>query len=108
MHFICGEFFVILADEIIPILPNEQILLECRLFVVGGNTGLKTASCCFDVAVTVVNANNNGVVEVFHISFLSSALQRSNMVVVLADFVVQFLVGWQHGVQKIVAVDAIQ
>lgn len=40
-HFVRDKFFVFLSDEIISVLIDEQIALEGRLLVVGGNAVLK-------------------------------------------------------------------
>ena len=60
-HFVRDKFFVFLSDEIISVLIDEQIALEGRLLVVGGNARLEAAVGSLDVAVAVVDANDDGV-----------------------------------------------
>lgn len=42
-HFVGDKFLVFLTDEIISALIDEQIALEGRLFVIGGNARLEAA-----------------------------------------------------------------
>ena len=62
-----------LSDQIILALINKQIAFEGRFFIIGSNAGLETAVGGLDVAVAVVDADDNGigVVHKIHIgSFL--------------------------------------
>lgn len=50
-----------LTDEIISALIDKQIALECRLLVVGGYARLEAAVGGFDVAVAVVDTDDDGI-----------------------------------------------
>ena len=50
-----------LADEIISVLIDKQIALESRLFVIGGNARLEAAVGGLDVAIAVVDTDDNGI-----------------------------------------------
>nr|WP_243126384.1 hypothetical protein [Acetivibrio ethanolgignens] len=62
-----------LTDEIIFAFINQQIAFECRLFVVGGNARLEAAVGGLDVAIPVVDADDDGsggVHKIHRVSFL--------------------------------------
>ena len=62
-----------LTDEIISALIDKQIALEGRFFVIGGNARLETAVGGLDVAVAVVDADDDGigvVHKIHRVSFL--------------------------------------
>ena len=75
-HFVGDKFLVFLTDEIISALIDKQVAFECRLFVVGGYARLEAAVGGLDVAVAVVDTDDDGigVVVVVHnihsVSFL--------------------------------------
>lgn len=72
-HFVGDEFLVFLADEIISALIDKQIAFECRLFIISGNARLETAVGGLDVAIAVVNADDDGigvVHKIHRVSFL--------------------------------------
>jgi len=52
---------VFLSDEIISALIDKQITFEGRLLVIGGNARLETAVGSFDIAVAVVDSDDDGV-----------------------------------------------
>ena len=60
-HLVGDKFLVFLSDEIISALVDKQIALKDRLFVIGSNARLETAVGSFDIAVAVINANDNGI-----------------------------------------------
>lgn len=62
-HFVGDKFLMFLSDQIISALIDKQIALEGRLFVIGGNTRLKAAVGGLDVAVAVIDADDNGIIE---------------------------------------------
>ncbi len=74
-HFVGDKFLVFFSDVIISALIDKQVALEGRLFVVSGNARLKAAVGSLDVAIAVVDADDDGIgVVVVHkihrVSFL--------------------------------------
>ena len=75
-HFVGDKFLVFLTDEIVSVLIDKQIAFEGWLFVVGGNARLEAAVGGLDVAVAMVDTDDNGIgaVAVVHkihiVSFL--------------------------------------
>ena len=65
-HFVGDKFLVFLTDEIISALIDKQIAFEGRLLVVGGNSRLETAVGGLDVAIAVVDTDDNGIGVVVH------------------------------------------
>ena len=53
-----------LTNEVETAFMNQQIALESRLIVKGGHAGFEAAVGGLDVAVAVVNANDDGMVIV--------------------------------------------
>lgn len=72
-------FFSFLAHEIISTAIGEKIALEGRLFVIAGHARLKAAVRRFDVAVAVIDADNDRLVsrihKAVHHKFLSAAVR---------------------------------
>ena len=48
-----------LSDQIVASLIDQQIALEGRFLVEGGHAGFETAAGSFDVAIAVVNADDD-------------------------------------------------
>lgn len=73
-HFVGDKFLVVFSDEIVFALIDEQIAFEGRFLVVGDNAGLETAVGSFNVAVAVVDTDDDGIGVVIHkihsVSFL--------------------------------------
>ena len=65
-HFVGDKFLVFLPDEVVPAPVDEQVAFECRLLVISGNARPETAVGRLDVAVAVVDTDNNGVCVVVH------------------------------------------
>jgi hypothetical protein len=65
-HFVGDKFLVLLTNEIISALIDKQIALEGRLFVVDGYARLKAAVGGLDVAVAVVDTDDDGIGVVVH------------------------------------------
>ena len=72
-HFVGDKFLVFLTDEIVSVLIDKQIAFEGWLFVVGGNARLEAAVGGLDVAIPVVDADDDGsggVHKIHRVSFL--------------------------------------
>ena len=71
---------MLFTNDIISALIDKQVAFKGRLFVIGGNARLETAVGSLDVAVSVIDANNDGIrvkiVHKIHNDFLSAALRR--------------------------------
>ena len=63
---------MLIPDDIIPVVKDEHIAFEGGFLVVDGHTGLKAGVGRLDVPVTVVDADDRGLViyGVIHIVFL--------------------------------------
>ena len=86
-HFVGDKFLVFLTDEIISALIDKQIALERRFFVISGNARLETAVGGLDVAVAVVDTDDDGVgvVVVVHKIHRVSFLPQSGDTKILID-----------------------
>ena len=62
VHLVGGEFLVLIPDDIIPPLINQHIALEGGFLVVDGHAGLETGVGRLDVPVSVVDADDHGLV----------------------------------------------
>ena len=60
-HFVGDKFLVFLTNEIISALVDKQIALEGRLLVVGGYARLKATMGSLDVAIAVIDADDDGI-----------------------------------------------
>ena len=81
-HLVGDKFLVFLANQVILALINKQITLEGRLFVIGCDTGFEAAVGSLDIAVAMVDADDNGVgvVHKIHIgSFLPLCGDKNNL-----------------------------
>lgn len=66
-HFVGGKLLVSLPDGVVSALIDQKVVLEGRLPVVGGHAGAKAGVGGLDVAVPVVNADDDGVVvQIIH------------------------------------------
>ena len=61
-----GESLVSFANEIVPILVDQQIVLKDRLIVKGADACGKATACRFHIAVPMVDADNHGIPVGFH------------------------------------------
>lgn len=58
-HFICDKLFVFLANDVVLALINKKIVLESGFLVIDGHASLEAAVHRFDIAVAMVNADDN-------------------------------------------------
>ena len=58
-HLVGSEFLVFLSDQIVASLIDQQIALEGRFLVEEGHAGFETAVGSFDVAIAVVDADDD-------------------------------------------------
>lgn len=89
-HLVGDKFLVFLTDQIILALINKQIAFEGRLLVVGCGTRFEAAVGGLDVAVAVVDADDNGVGVVVHkihsVSFLPQSGDTKYWIVLSEKF----------------------
>ena len=87
-HFVGDKFLVFLPDEIISALIDKQIAFEGRLLVISGNARLETAVGGLDVAVTVVDTDDDGIGVVVHKIHRVSFLPHGGDTIILMILVV--------------------
>ena len=95
--FLGDKFLVSFSNLVIPSVIGQHIAGEERFRIISQDTGPKTAVCCFDVALTMVNTDDNLVIQSFHF--------RSSLVVV-HDGLIEPLVCRQYRLAEIPAIDA--
>ena len=61
-HLVGDKFLVFLSDQIIPALIDQQIAFECGFFVIDSNAGFEATVGGLDIAVAVVDADDDGVI----------------------------------------------
>lgn len=60
-HFVGDKFLVFLTDEIVSALVDKQIAFEGRFFVIGDHARLEAAMSGLDVAVAVIDTDDDGI-----------------------------------------------
>ncbi len=75
-HLVGGELLVFLTDQIIAAPIDQQIALECRLLIERGHAGFETAVGGFDVAIAVVDADDDETIIDYVHSDTSNSLFR--------------------------------
>ena len=76
-HFVGDKFLVFLSDEIVSALIDKQIALEGRFLIIGCNARLEAAVSGLDIAVAVVDTDDNGIGVVIHKIHIGSFLPHS-------------------------------
>ena len=61
-HLVSGELLVPLANGVEMTVVDKQVVVECWFFLVGCYAGRKAGVGAFDIAVAVVNSENDCVV----------------------------------------------
>ena len=86
-HFVGDKLLVFLTDEIISALIDKQIALEGRLFVIGGNARLEAAVGGLDVAIAMVDTDDDGggVVHKIHSDSFLPLCDDTKMMMVLSE-----------------------
>ena len=85
------------SDEVIPPVIGQHIAGEKGFRILSQDDGLEAVVCGFDVAIAMVNTDDNLVIQLFH--FHSS-------LVVVHDGLIEPLVCRQHRFPEIPAIDA--
>ena len=76
-HFVGGELLVFFSNQIISALIDQQIALEGRLLVKRGHAGFEAAVSRLDVAIAVVDADDDRRIVIQNVHKILSAVINS-------------------------------